>query len=157
MDRYIPWVFGTGIAIVVIGAFIARGDVMTYGLGEEELTVSIHGIGVGTVFYPMELIRKLDFNVEAYEGLYVNDGAMVSGSKSDGMTNSLSFEANGKKVNLGFYLANVQQVQLLGMIFRAYYERHIPFVERNRNTRTYLFQFLKGRELEEFKKQYGYK
>jgi len=32
--------------------------------------------------------------------MYVNDGAMVSGSNSDGMTNQLSFESGGDKDQL---------------------------------------------------------
>lgn len=156
LEDYIPWVFGTGIAVVVIGAFIARGDVATYGLGEADLIVSIDGIGIGEAWYPMPKISKLDFNIEAFEGLYVNDGAMVSGSKSDGMTNSVSFDVHGKTVSTGFYLSSAQHVQMLGLIFKAYYEGHIPFIERNKNTQTYLFQFLSGKELEAFKKLYGY-
>src|SRR5882757_4672164 len=93
LNDYIPYVFGIGIAIVVIGALIARGDVRNYGFAPEELVVSPEGITVGAIFYPMRLIRNMNFNVEAYNGLYVNDGAMISGSNSDGMTNDLSFES----------------------------------------------------------------
>ena len=32
LSYYIPYVFGTGIAVVIIGAVIARGDVRDYGL-----------------------------------------------------------------------------------------------------------------------------
>ena len=156
LSDYIAWVFGSGIAIVVIGAVIARGDVATYGLAEEELVVNSRGIRVGQQFYPLDQVRAMDFNVEAYAGLYVNDGAMVSGSNSDGMTNGLSFEAGGKTVACGFYLENKVHVQLLALVFNEFYERHIPFVERNRNTRTYMFQNLSPQELVEFKKKYGY-
>src|ERR1700743_321233 len=79
MNDDIPYVFGTGIAVVVIGALIARGDVRNYGLSGEDLVVSTEGIKVGALFYPLKMVRGIDFNVEAYEGMYVNDGAMVSG------------------------------------------------------------------------------
>jgi hypothetical protein len=157
MDDYIPYVFGGGIAVVVIGAVIARGDVRNYGMSEAELVVSSAGITVGPMHYPMDMITEMDFNVEAFNGLYVNDGAMVSGSKSDGMTNDLSFRAGGSKISCGFYLDSQQHVQQLGLVFHEFYTRHIPFVERNRSRRTYLFQFLQGRELEEFKARYGYR
>ena len=114
------------------------------------------GIRVGERYYPLNEVGQIDFDVQAYEGLYVNDGAMVSGSKSDGMTNSLSFEAGGKKVACGFFLQNKLHVQQLAIVFNEYYERHIPFIERNRSTRTYMFQVLTERELVEFKKRYGY-
>ena len=156
-DDYIPYVFGGGIAIVVIGAVVARGDVRNYGFSPDELIVSVAGITVGPMYYPFSMITELDFNVEAYNGLYVNDGAMVSGSKSDGMTNDLSFRAGGAKVSCGFYLDSQQHVQQLGLLFHEFYIRRVPFIERNRSRRTYLFQFLQGRELEEFKERYGYK
>ena len=157
MNRYIPYVFGGGIAIVVIGAVIARGDVRSYGLSNEDLVVSADGITVGAIYYPLRMVREIDFNVEAYNGMYVNDGAMVSGSNSDGMTNSLTFESGGAKVDCGFLLQSREHVQQLAAVFAEFYERHIPFVERNRSTRTYMFKVLNLRELEEFKERYGYR
>ena len=155
LDSYIPYVFGTGIAVVIIGAVIARGDVRNYGLSQQELIVSTAGIKVGDIFYPMKMIRSIDFNVEAYDGLYVNDGAMVSGSNSDGMTNDLQFESGGAVVKCGFYLSK-QHVQQLAGVFDTFYQLHIPFVERNRSRRTYMLRMLNERELEEFKRKYGY-
>jgi len=157
MEDYIPYVFGGGIAVVVIGAIIARGDVRNYGLSSDELIITDAGITVGAMHYPFSMITEMDFNVEAYEGLYVNDGAMVSGSKSDGMTNDLSFKAGGSKVSCGFYLQSQQHVQSLGLVFHELYLRRMPFIERNRSRRTYLLQFLSDRELQEFKERYGYR
>jgi hypothetical protein len=156
VSYYYPYVFGVGIAIVVLGAIIARGDVRSYGLSEDELVVSMAGITLGAVHYPMRLVSRIDFNVEAYNGMYVNDGAMVSGSHSDGMTNQLTFESGGAKIDCGFYLSGKAQVQELAVLFNEFYERRIPFVERNRSTRTYMFKVLNEKELEEFKRRYGY-
>jgi hypothetical protein len=156
VSYYYPYVFGVGIAVVVIGAIIARGDVRSYGMSEDDLVVNASGITVGAIHYPLRLVSQINFNVEAYNGMYVNDGAMVSGSFSDGMTNLLSFESGGAKVDCGFYLASKEHVQQLGLLFSEFYERRIPFVERNRSTRTYLFKVLNERELEEFKRKYGY-
>jgi hypothetical protein len=156
ISYYYPYVFGVGIAIVVLGAIIARGDVRSYGLSTDDLVVSGTGITVGAVHYPMRMVSKMDFNVEAYNGMYVNDGAMVSGSHSDGMTNQLTFESGGAKVDCGFYLSGKAQVQELAVLFNEFYERRIPFVERNRSTRTYMFKVLNEKELEEFKRRYGY-
>ncbi|HVS95576.1 MAG TPA: hypothetical protein VHE54_03790 [Puia sp.] len=157
MLDYIPYVFGAGIAIVIIGALIARGDVRNYGLSEQELVVSPEGITVGAMHYPLRVVSDMDFNVEAYNGLYMNDGAMVAGAKSDGMTNDVHFKAGGAKVAVGFYLDSKEHVQQLGLVFDEFYRRHVPFVERNRSRRTYLFQHLNERELEEFKARYGYR
>ena len=157
MQDYIPYVFGVGIAIVIIGALIARGDVRYYGLSEQELVVSPEGITVGAMHYPLRIVSDMDFNVEAYNGLYMNDGSMVAGAKSDGMTNDVRFKAGGAKVAVGFYLDSKQHVQQLGLVFDEFYRQHVPFVERNRSRRTYLFQHLNERELEEFKARYGYR
>lgn len=153
---YIGWVFGTGIAIVIIGAVIAKGDVSNYGLSEEELTVSVKGITIAGQFFAMEQISQMDFNAEAFAGRYMNDGAMISGTSSDGMTNGLRFEANGKPVTCGFFLSSQVHVLELGAVFEEFYQRHIPFIERNKSTRTYLFQILNPQQVEEFKKRYGY-
>jgi len=156
LSDYIPWVFGTGIAVVIIGAVVAKGDVADYGLSEEELVVSRGDIRVGGQVYAMEKVSAIDFDVQAFAGMYVNDGAMVSGSNSDGMTNRLSFEADGKKVKCGFFLENQLHAQQLALLFDEFYRLHIPFIEHNRSTRTYLFKNLSPQELVEFKKQYGY-
>jgi hypothetical protein len=156
IQDYYPYVFGIGIGIVVIGALIARGDVRNYGLSPDELVVSSEGITVGPVFYPLRLVRNMNFNVEAYSGLYVNDGAMVSGSNSDGMTNELTFESGSGKVSVGFFLESKEHVQQLGLVFDTWYRAHVPFIERNRGRQTYLFQHLSEGELEEFKRKYGY-
>lgn len=157
MQDYIPYVFGGGIAIVVIGALIARGDVRNYGFSGDDLIIDMDGITVGAMHYPLRMISDMDFNVEAFNGLYVNDGAMVSGSNSDGMTNDVSFRAGGAKVVAGFYLDSQQHVQQLGMVFDEFYRRHIPFIERNRSRRTYMLQYLNEKQLEEFKAKYGYR
>ena len=156
VSDYYPYAFGGGIVVVIIGAVIARGDVRNYGLSTDELHIAPAGITVGAMHYPMNMITELDFNVEAYNGLYVNDGAMVSGSKSDGMTNDLTFRAGGSRVSCGFYLDSKEHVQQLALLFDDFYRRRVPFIERNRSRRTYMLQYLNERELEEFKKRYGY-
>jgi hypothetical protein len=153
---YIGWVFGTGIAIVIIGAFIAKGDVSNYGLSEEELVVSVKGITISGQFYPLDQVSQMDFNAEAFSGRYMNDGAMISGTSSDGMTNTLRFETNGKPVTCGFFLRSQAHVLELGAVFDQFYQLRIPFIERNKSTRTYLFQILSPQQVEEFKKRYGY-
>ncbi len=157
MGHYIPYVFGSGVAIVVIGAIIARGDVRSYKLSDDNLIVSTAGITIGAVHYPMRMVSDINFNVEAYNGMYVNDGAMVSGSNSDGMTNSLTFESGGARIDCGFFLDSKEHVQQLALLFSEFYERHMPFVERNKSTRTYMFKVLNERELQEFKARYGYR
>src|SRR5258708_37908378 len=85
MEDYLGWVFGTGIAIVVIGAIIAKGDVMNYGLSEEELVVSLDRILIGGRSYPMKQARKKEFTSRTYEGPDMNRRAMIPGSYSEWM------------------------------------------------------------------------
>src|SRR5258708_12496845 len=92
MEDYLGWIFGTGIAIVVIGAIIAKGDVMNYGLSEEELVVSLDRILIGGQSYPMKQVSKIDFNVETYTGRYMNDGAIISRTLSHVITNPPPFQ-----------------------------------------------------------------
>ena len=61
MNGYIPYVFGSGIALVVIGAVIARGDVRSYGLSNEDLVVNFDGITVGAIHYPMRMVGQYEF------------------------------------------------------------------------------------------------
>jgi len=156
MEDYYAYAFGIGLAVVIIGAVIARGDVTNYGLSEEELVVSANGITISGQHYPLSQVSKMDFNVEAYAGRYMNDGAMISGTSSDGMTNQLRFESGGKPVVCGFFLSSQAHVFELGAVFNEFYERHIPFIERNKSTRTYLFQILSEQQVAEFRRRYGY-
>jgi hypothetical protein len=156
LSDLIPYVFGSGVAVIIIGALIARGDIRNYGLSGEDLVIGMDGIKVGPIFYPLKMVKSMDFNVEAYAGMYVNDGAMISGSNSDGMTNLLKFESGGATVKCGFYLEGLPQVQQLTILFDLFYQSHIPFIEHNRNTRTYMLRNLSERELAEFKEKYGY-
>jgi len=156
MQDYYAYAFGGGLAIVVIGAVIARGDVTNYGLSEEELAVSENRIEISGRLYPLNQVSKMNFNVEAFAGRYMNDGAMISGTSSDGMTNELSFEFGGKTIDCVFFLSNKEHVLQLGAVFDQFYQRRIPFIERNKSTRTYLFQILTDPQIEEFKRAYGY-
>src|SRR5258708_40334544 len=76
MEDYLGWVFGTGIAIVVIGAIIAKGDGMNYGLSEEELFVSLDRILIGGQTYPNKRGNKMKFNVKRYPGRNTNCGSL---------------------------------------------------------------------------------
>ena len=156
MQDYYAYVFGGGLAVVVIGAVIARGDVTNYGLSEEELAVSENRIEIRGQLYPLNQVSKMEFNVEAFAGRYMNDGAMISGTTSDGMTNELTFTFGGKTIECVFFLSSKEHVLQLGAVFDQFYQRHIPFIERNKSTRTYLFQILTDQQVEEFKRAYGY-
>ncbi|MHA4809590.1 hypothetical protein ACX0G9_15865 [Flavitalea flava] len=155
-EDHIAITFGIGVIVIVIGAILAKGDVTNYALSEEELQITATGITIASQYYPLNQVTNMDFDVQAYDGRYMNDGAMISGTSSDGMTNQLRFDANGKTIKCGFYLTSKMHVIELGQIFDQFYQNHIPFVEHNKSTRTYLFQILNDKQLVEFKSRYGY-
>jgi hypothetical protein len=156
LEDYIPWAFGTGVVVVLIGAVLAKGKIATYGLSDEELVVSAAGIAIGGAFYPLEQVSDLNFNVEVFAGMPTEAWGMPKDAISDGMGNELGFRWEGAKIACRFYLNSELHTQQLGVVFREFYERHIPFIECRGSTRTYLFRQLSADELAEFKKKYGY-
>jgi hypothetical protein len=144
--------FVAGALLVVIGAFIAKGNISIVGLSEEELVVTTEKIVVGEDEYPMSAVKGLDFDVNGFNGMQ----DPYSAYKLDGMGNEVKFQFEGQTVRTLFYLNSQEHVRQLGELFRSFYEKHIPFVERTNRTRTYLFRDLDEAELAEFRKKYGY-
>jgi hypothetical protein len=156
LEDYIPWAFGTGVVLVLIGAVLAKGKIATYGLSEEELVVAATGITIARAYYPLEQVSDLHFNVEVFAGMPTEAWGMPKDAISDGMGNELGFRWQETKVDCRFYLNSEQHTRQLGIVFREFYEHHIPFIERRGSTRTYLFRPVSPEELAEFKKKYGY-
>jgi hypothetical protein len=152
LAAYVPWAFSAGIVVLIVGAVRAKGDIASYGLSDKELVLTAGSIVINGEEYPMKKVRKLDFNIEGYAGMPDRS----SGYSLHGMGNELRFDWEGRVVTCGFYLNSEKHTLQLRDQFREYYEAHIPFVERSGNTRTFLFKNLSGKELEEFKKKYGY-
>jgi hypothetical protein len=156
LEDYIPWVFGTGIVVVLIGAVLAKGKIATHGLSEEDLVISSRGIAIGRVFYPLEKVRDLNINIEVYAGMPTEAWGMPRDAISDGMGNELDFRFEGEKIHCRLYLNSEAHTVQLGVVLRELYERHFPFIERRGSVRTYLFQQLTPEQLTAFKKKYGY-
>lgn len=149
---YITVVFVTGIILVLIGAFIAKGNISLVALSEDDLVVTPEKITLDGREYPLHEIKNLHFNINGYSGMQDPDSAY----KLDGMDNMLSFQWKGKDDGTRFYLNSKEHVRILGELFREFYERHIPFVESTGTTRTYLFRDLDEEQLAEFRKKYRY-
>jgi hypothetical protein len=141
-----------GIVVLIVGAMRAKGDIASYGLSGNELVLTAESIVINGQGYPIDKVRKLDFNVEGYAGMPDRS----SGYSFHGMGNELRFEWEGRAVTCGFYLNSEKHTLQLRDLFQEFYEAHIPFIERSGSTRTFLFKNLSGKELEEFKKKYGY-
>ncbi|HEY4337159.1 MAG TPA: hypothetical protein VGM89_14715 [Puia sp.] len=156
LEDYVPWVFGTGVLVVLIGALLAKGRIAVHVLSEEDLVVSVAGIDIGSHHYPLGELSSLDINVEVYAGMLTEAWGMPKDAISDGMGNDLSFRWQGSKVSCRYYLNSRQHTLQLAGVLAEFYERHIPFIERRGSVRTYLLQQLNEAQLAEFKQKYGY-
>jgi hypothetical protein len=149
---YVPWAFSAGIVVLIAGAVRAKGDIASFGLSEAELVVTVKSIIINGQEYPINTIRGIDFDVEGYARMPDRS----SGYTLHGMGNELRFVSEGQTVICPFYLNSEKHALQLREVLRDFYEAHIPFIERSGGTRTFLFKNLSGKELEEFKKKYGY-
>ena len=145
-------IFVVGILLVLVGAFIAKGNISIVGLSEEELVVTQEKICLGKEEYPIRKVKELDFDVNGFNGMQ----DPYSAYKLDGMGNQIKFDYEGSTIRSQFYLNSQEHVRQLGEMFKLFYEQHVPFIERTGRTRTYLFRDLDEAGLAEFKKKYGY-
>lgn len=149
---YITVIFVTGVILILIGAFIAKGNISLVALSEDDLVVTPEKLSLEGQEYPMKEIKQLSFNVNGYAGMQ----DPYSAYKLDGMANELQFQWKGQGQTVRFYLNSKEHVRILGELFKIFYEQHIPFIEMTGTTRTYLFRDLDEEQLAEFKKKYGY-
>jgi hypothetical protein len=156
LEDYVPWVFGAGVVVILVGAIWAKGKIAAYVLSEEELVVSTAAITIADRHYPLAKLSSLDINVEVYAGMLTEAWGMPKDAISDGMGNDLSFRWQGSKVSCRYYLNSRQHILQLAGVLTEFYEAHIPFIERRGSVRTYLLQQLDEAQLTEFKKKYGY-
>ncbi|MDO6433221.1 hypothetical protein Q4E93_21605 [Flavitalea sp. BT771] len=148
-EKFALWTFGASILIFFIGVVVTKGDLTNVGVANAiQLAVSTEGIRIGNAYYPMGQINNIEFDIEGYAGMHAPSIAIV-GAESDGMGNHLRFEHTGQPVECRFYLGGLQHAQQLGMLFRTFYEQHVPFVERRGLYRTFLLERMSEKELKE--------
>ena len=146
--RYGFWLFGVAVVVLLIGAVLSRGNVSAIDISDIELTVSPQEMSVGDTAFPVAEVTDMVFQVEGYDGMvdpdgYSRDTLGGSGRRGtvNGMNNYLNFKFGGQKQEWQFYLADAQQAQLLGALFKEFYSLRIPFVERDgTGYRTFLFE-----------------
>ncbi|MDO6433222.1 hypothetical protein Q4E93_21610 [Flavitalea sp. BT771] len=152
MRVFVTPAFVIGVVTVLIGAYIAKGDIAAFGLSDGDLVLTEQAIRLGEEYYSLREVKQLDFDINGYAGM--KDPA--SAYELDGMSNRVSFKCKGQTIERMFYLNSKEHVRQLGEVFKLLYEKHIPFVERTGRTRTYLFRDLDAAGLADFKKKYGY-
>jgi hypothetical protein len=114
-------------------------------------------IRIGTQIYPLSRVQDIDFEVEGYDGMIGKRLSSPEEGQINGMHNYLRFIVDGQKQVCQFYLAGPSAVQQLGLLFRGFYEKGTPFVERNGPYRTFLFKtVLTDEELRDMKIGAGY-
>lgn len=160
MDRYQHygfWLFGVGVAVLVVGALVAKGDVDVMELSDTDMVVNLEEILVGETVYPLAQVSGIEFQVEGYDGMVDRQGYSSSdvplnrmAGLVNGMNNYLDFSFGGEKVEWQFYLADPQHVQQLGELFKEFYAKGIPFHECSQvSKRTFLFEPVSEKEWED--------
>lgn len=155
-DTLVTILFGACVVLVIIFALVLKGKIQLYGVSKDKLIITPDHIKIKDQSWEIKSLKKLVFNVDSYSGM--NYRVQGGGTNiSDGMRNMISFVANGKKVQYNFYLESANHTTTLCSIFKEFYIRHIPFIEKDMYERqTYMLQTLNNDELEAFKLKYGY-
>ncbi|HEY4108688.1 hypothetical protein [Puia sp.] len=161
-QRYGFWMFGVAVVVVGVGAFLARGNVEAIDVSAVDLTVSTGEIRIGETVYPLAQVSDIVFQVEGYNGMLDPEGYTFNARSRrsgilNGMNNYLNFRVGEQKEEWQFYLADPAQVQQLGALFKEFYARRIPFLERSiTNNRTFLFAPVSKQQWEDKMIENGY-
>jgi hypothetical protein len=162
-QRYGFWMFGLAAVVLLVGAILAKGNVDAIDVSAIDLVVSPVEIRVGETVYPLSQVTGLEFQVEGYDGMVDTEGYAPNVPYSqtrgllNGMNNYLNFKIGGEKVEWQFYLPDPQHVQQLGALFKEFYAKRIPFLERSETSdRTFLFEPVSKKQWEDRMIENGY-
>jgi hypothetical protein len=159
--KYWLWLFGLAILCMIVGRIVAKGNMFTIGLSDTDLVVGEDGVQVGNELYPLDQLTDLDFMIEGYDGAQTIRRGIIPliyrrAGRLTGANNKIHFRAGGKRHLYQFYLPDRLSMQQLGLVFRIFYERSVPFGECNRGGRTFLFNQVRSKkELEELRSRSG--
>jgi hypothetical protein len=157
------WLFGFGVVALLVGAFLAKGDVGAIDVSAIDLVISPEDIRIGGTVYPLSQVTQLVFQVEGYDGMIDPEGygAYTKYSRRrgflNGMNNYVNFRIGEEKMEWQFYLPDPQHVQQLGALFKELYAKRIPFLERSvTSDQTFLFEPVTKKEWEDRMLENGY-
>ena len=157
------WLFGLAVVVLIIGALFAKGDVDVIELSVADIVVNTEEIRVGDQVFPLAQVEDIVFQVEGYDGMVDPEGYALKSRYSrtsgllNGMNNYLNFTFEGQKQEWQFYLPDPEHVQQLGALFKDFYAKRIPFVERSAtSSRTYLFAPVSKEKWEDLMIENGY-
>lgn len=144
--QYGLWLFGVAVVVLLVGAFLAKGDVDLIDVSATDIVVNAAEVRVGEAVYPLAQMTDIVFQIEGYAGMLDPEGYVSRSQYSryngllNGMNNYLNFTFEGEKQEWQFYLPDPEHVQQLGALFKEFYGKHIEFVERSATSnRTFLF------------------
>ncbi|HEY4062774.1 MAG TPA: hypothetical protein VGM30_12785 [Puia sp.] len=162
-QRYGFWLFGLALILLGVGAFLAKGDVGAMNVSDADMIISTEEIRIGNASYPITQLTGIVFQIEGYDGMVDTEGYSMrrrSGQTRgllNGMNNYLNFRIGEEKTEWQFYLPDPQHVQQLGALFKDFYARRIPFLERSvTSDRTFLFEPVSEKEWEDRMIENGY-
>lgn len=154
--------FVADVVIIIVLAIIKKGKIQTTVLSKNVLSVSPQKISVAGKEYDFKRIMELVFTIDSFAGMDAQ--SPVAQGSSDGMDNYVKFsyeddeKEEDEKISCRFFLRDREHALTLVKVFDEFYRLKIPFIEKDRRGyQTYLFRRLNEKELEEFKKKYGYK
>jgi hypothetical protein len=145
-----------GVVLAFIGWMLRGFKTPRPRITEIEILISSDEIRVGDQCFRVAEVGYLDFLVNSYQGMR---GPKFRWRRIvlRGTDNKLMFSADGKQHSFRFYLEDEMAMRRLGMLFREFYGRGLPFRERNRGGRTFLFeQVMDRRAFERAKQREGY-
>lgn len=96
-----------GLALVIIGAIVTKGDFAAYIITEKILTITVDTFQVGTLICPVKELSNIvfhydSFNNQSSSGYYTEH----SGNVKYGISNTVSFNYMNQSFELSFSLAN---------------------------------------------------
>jgi len=160
------WLFGLAVVVLIIGALFAKGDLDVIEISATDISINTEEIRVGDTVFPLAQVEDIVFQVEGYDGMIDAEGyarGSLPGSSArlvgllNGMNNYLDFTLGSEKQEWQFYLPDPQHVQQLGALFKEFYAKRIPFVERNvTSNRTFLFEPVTEKQWEDLMIEHGY-
>jgi hypothetical protein len=163
LRRYGFWLMGLAVVVLAVGLIAGKGDVDVIAISETDIVVSAEDIRVGELLFRVSDITDIVWQVEGYDGMVDAEGYSGGGSSGNyrhrvnGVNNYLNFRYDGLKQEWQFYLQDPEHVQVLGALFKEWYAKGIPFLERGvRGNRTFLFAPVSKEGWEEMMREHGY-
>jgi hypothetical protein len=110
-SKLLPPCLLLGLALVIIGAMVTKGDFAAYIITEKILTITVDSFQVGTLICPVKELSNIVFHYDSF------NNQSFSGNVKYGISNTVSFNYMNQSFELSFSLANKAHADnFLGML-----------------------------------------